>query len=100
MSRCCSLLLHTGAGCLCGESVVLATSLESAALDFPLGESILEPSALLGSGLWEHISLVESGSGAGRAMVLAGGAKAMALCEMGTVAEVTHKPLTTHVGMS
>ena len=104
MSRCCSLQLCPGiglAGHLCGEFAALVTSIGSSALDFPLGESVLEPPAChLVLALGECTGLVESGSGAGGVMVLKSGAKAMVLSGMGTVVEVTYKPLSTYVGMS
>ena len=89
------------AGHLCGESDALATSFWSLVLDFLLGEFTLEPLAChLALAFGECASLVESGSGAGGVMVLVAGAKVLSLGGMGTVMEVTHKPLSTYVGMS
>ena len=82
-------------------SVVLATSLRGLALDFPLGESFLDPPPChLVLNLGEHVGLIESGSGADGVMVLAGGAKAMTFYGVGTVVEVTCRLLSTYVGMS
>ena len=103
-SKCCSLLLLPGIGLpahLHGKSVVLATSLIGSTLDFPLGESVLEPlPCCLVLDFGKCIGLVESGTDADGVMVSVGGAKAMALCGVAIVMEVTCRPLFTYAGMS
>ena len=65
-------------------------SLGGLALDFALGESVLEPLMChLVLGLVEHVDLVESGTGAGGVATMASGARASAVSGVSTVAEVT-----------